>query len=67
MKIDKLNSLVELYFIKSETIDKDKQFLKWLKPNKTQYTRKSVSMNIVPKGGLGDPHSLTELLFHKAL
>ena len=36
-------------------------------PNKTQYTRKSVSMNIVPKGGLGDPNSLTELLFHKVL
>ena len=36
-------------------------------PNQTQYTRKSVSMNIVPKGGMGDPHSLTELLFHKVL
>ena len=36
-------------------------------PNQTQYTRKSVSMNIVPKGGIGDPHSLTELLFHKVL
>ena len=35
--------------------------------NKTQYTRKSVSMNIVPKGVLGDPHSLTELLFNKVL
>ena len=35
--------------------------------NKTKYTRKSVSMNIVPKGGLGDPHSLTELLFQKVL
>ncbi len=35
--------------------------------NKTQYTRKSVSMNIVPKGVLGDPDSLTELLFHKVL
>ena len=35
--------------------------------NKTQYTRKSVSMNIVPKGMLGDPHSLTELLFQKVL
>ena len=35
--------------------------------NKTQYTRKSVSMNIVPKGGIGDPHSLTELLFQKVL
>ena len=36
-------------------------------PNQTKYTRKSVSMNIVPKGGLGDPQSLTELLFHKVL
>ena len=36
-------------------------------PNKTQYTRKSVSMNIVPKGVLGDPHSLTQLLFNKVL
>ena len=36
-------------------------------PNETQYTRKSVSMNIVPKGVLGDPHSLTQLLFNKVL
>ena len=36
-------------------------------PNQTKYTRKSVSMNIVPNGGLGDPHSLTELLFQKVL
>ena len=36
-------------------------------PNQTKYTRKSVSMNIVPKGGIGDPNSLTELLFHKVL
>ena len=36
-------------------------------PNETRYTRKSVSMNIVPKGGIGDPNSLTELLFHKVL
>ena len=35
--------------------------------NETQYTRKSVSMNIVPKGGIGDPHSLTQLLFNKVL
>ncbi len=35
--------------------------------NTTKYTRKSVSMNIVPKGMLGDPNSLTELLFHKVL
>ena len=36
-------------------------------PNKTQYTRKSVSMNIVPKGEIGDPNSLTQLLFNKVL
>ena len=36
-------------------------------PNETQYTSKSVSMNIVPKGVLGDPNSLTELLFQKVL
>ena len=47
MKINKLNSLVELYFIKSETIDKDKQFLKWLKPNKTQYTWGDVTDKIL--------------------
>ena len=35
--------------------------------NETKYTRKSVSMNIVPKGMLGDPHSLTELQFQKVL
>ncbi len=35
--------------------------------NNTQYTRKSVSMNIVPKGGIGDVDSLTELLFKKVL
>ena len=36
-------------------------------PNETNYTRKSVSMNIVPKGGMGDPDSLTQLLFDKVL
>ena len=35
--------------------------------NKTQYTRKSVSMNIVPKYAMGDPHSLTELRYDKVL
>jgi len=35
--------------------------------NETKYTRKSVSMNIVPKGLLGDPGSLTELLFNKVV
>ena len=47
MEINKLNSLVELYFKKSETIDKGKQFLKWLKPNKTQYTWGDVTDKIL--------------------
>ena len=42
-------------------------FMHSVPPNKTQYTRKSVSMNIVPKGGTGDEHSLTELRYDKVL
>ena len=38
MKIDKLNSLIELYFNKCEEVDNDKPFLKWLKPEKPTYT-----------------------------
>jgi len=37
MKIDKLNSLVELYFKKCDEIDPNKPFLKWLKPGKPTY------------------------------
>ena len=37
MKIDKLNSLVELYFKKCEEVDPNKPFLKWLKTEKTSY------------------------------
>ncbi|MDC0858854.1 long-chain fatty acid--CoA ligase, partial [Pelagibacteraceae bacterium] len=37
MKIDKLNSLVELYFKKCEEVDPNKPFLKWLKPEKPTY------------------------------
>ncbi len=37
MKIDKLNSLVELYFKKCEEIDEKKPFLKWLKADKPTY------------------------------
>ena len=37
MEIDKLNSLVELYFKKCEEIDPNKLFLKWLKPGKSNY------------------------------
>jgi len=38
MEIDKLNSLVELYFNKCDEIDPNRPFLKWLKPNKPTYT-----------------------------
>jgi len=38
MEIDKLNSLVELYFKKCEEIDLNKPFLKWLKPGKPTYS-----------------------------
>ena len=38
MKIDKLNSLVELYFKKCEELDPNKPFLKWLKPEKPTYS-----------------------------
>ena len=46
MEINKLNSLVELFFEKSNKIDKDKPFLKWLKPNKSTYTWSQVSERI---------------------
>ena len=38
MEIDKLNSLVELYFKKCEEVDPNKPFLKWLKPGKPTYS-----------------------------
>jgi len=38
MEIDKLNSLVELYFKKCEEVDPDRPFLKWLKPGKSTYS-----------------------------
>ena len=38
MEIDKLNSLVELYFKKCEEVGSHKPFLKWLKPKKSIYT-----------------------------
>ncbi|MDB9796163.1 long-chain fatty acid--CoA ligase, partial [Pelagibacteraceae bacterium] len=37
MKIDKLNSLVELYFEKCGEVDQKKPFLKWLKPGEPTY------------------------------
>ena len=38
MEIDKLNSLVELYFKKCSEVDSNKPFLKWLKPEKPTYS-----------------------------
>ena len=38
MEIDKLNSLVELYFKKCDEVDPNKPFLKWLKPGKPTYS-----------------------------
>jgi long-chain acyl-CoA synthetase len=38
MEIDKLNSLVELYFKKCEEVDPKKPFLKWLKSGKPTYS-----------------------------
>ena len=38
MKINKLNSLVELYFKKCDEIEHKKIFLKWLKPDKQSYS-----------------------------
>jgi long-chain acyl-CoA synthetase len=38
MEINKLNSLVELYFNKCSEIDDNKPFLKWLKPGKPTYS-----------------------------
>jgi long-chain acyl-CoA synthetase len=37
MEINKLNSLVELYFKKCDEVDLKKPFLKWLKPGKLTY------------------------------
>jgi long-chain acyl-CoA synthetase len=46
MKINKLNSLIELYFNKCEEVDNNKAFLKWLKPEKSTYTWGDVKENI---------------------
>ena len=38
MEINKLNSLIELYFKKCDEIDHKKDFLKWLKPGQQTYS-----------------------------
>ena len=37
MEINKLNSLIELYFRKCDEVDPKKPFLKWLKPGEQTY------------------------------
>jgi len=38
MKVNKLNSLIELYFRKCDEVDHKKTFLKWLKPGEKTYS-----------------------------
>ena len=47
MEINKLNSLVELYFNKCEEVDKNKAFLKWLKSEKPTDTWGNVKERIL--------------------
>ena len=46
MNISKLNSLVELYFKKTEEVDSKRPFLKWLKPDKRTYNWEDVTERI---------------------
>ena len=46
MEIDKLNSLIELYFKKCDEIDPSKPFLKWLKPDKPTYNWEDIKERI---------------------
>ncbi len=46
MKINELNSLVELFFKKYNEVDQNKPFLKWLKSDKPTYNWKQVTESI---------------------
>ena len=46
MDIRKINSLVELYFKKIEEVEGNKPFLKWLKPNKSNYNWDNITERI---------------------
>ncbi len=46
MDISKLNSLVELYFKKTEEVDGKRPFLKWLKPEKRTYNWEDITLRI---------------------
>jgi len=47
MEINKLNSLIELYFEKYKEVDENKPFLKWLKQEKPVYTWKDTKERIL--------------------
>jgi len=46
MKLSEINSLVELYFKKSEETEGKKPFLKWLKPDKHTYNWEDITTRI---------------------
>ena len=46
MDISKLNSLVELYFKKTEEVEGKRPFLKWLKPDKQTYNWEDITERI---------------------
>ena len=46
MKLSEINSLVELYFKKSEDIEGKKPFLKWLKPDRQTYNWEDITNRI---------------------
>ena len=46
MKLSEINSLVELYFKKSEEIEGKKPFLKWMKPDKPTYNWEDITNRI---------------------
>tara|TARA_A100001015_G_scaffold22558_1_gene25580 strand:- start:2327 stop:4003 length:1677 start_codon:yes stop_codon:yes gene_type:complete len=46
MKTSKLNSLVELYFKKTEEVEGKQAFLKWLKPDKPTYNWEDITERI---------------------
>ena len=46
MDISKLNSLVELYFKKTQEVNSKRPFLKWLKPDKPTYNWEDITQRI---------------------
>ena len=46
MDVSKLNSLVELYFKKTQEVEGKRPFIKWLKPNKQNYNWEDITERI---------------------